>query len=61
MRSRDSGYVQYLNADEVVEAVVGGGTTVVELPFAPGHFVVAGLPLVRIWPSGVYAALLLAV
>ena len=58
VRSRESGYVQYLNANGVVEAVVGGGgesaegTTVVEIPFGPGHFVAAGLPLARIWPSG---------
>ena len=57
MRARESGYVQYLNAEEVVEAVVGGGgasgggTTVVEIPFGPGHFVAAGLPLVRVWPA----------
>ncbi|MDP9455894.1 MAG: DUF2254 domain-containing protein [Actinomycetota bacterium] len=57
IRARQSGYVQYLNADEVVEAVVGGGgasgrgTTVVEVPFGPGHFVAAGLPLVRVWPA----------
>ncbi|MDP9474249.1 MAG: DUF2254 domain-containing protein [Actinomycetota bacterium] len=57
VRARESGYVQYLNADEVVEAVTGGKrggekTTLVEIPFGPGHFVAAGLPLVRIWPSG---------
>ncbi len=57
VRARESGYVQYLNADEVVEAVLGGsgaaggGTTVVEIPFGPGHFVAAGLPLVRVWPA----------
>ena len=56
VRARKSGYVQYLNADEVVEAVVGEsgeygeGTTVVEIPFGPGHFAAAGLPLVRVWP-----------
>ena len=57
VRSRRSGYVQYLNADAVVEAITagsgatGGGTTVVEIPFGPGHFVAAGLPLVRVWPA----------
>ncbi|WP_166396058.1 DUF2254 domain-containing protein [Rubrobacter marinus] len=57
VRARQSGYVQYLNAGEVVEAIVGrsnapeGGTLVVEIPFGPGHFVAAGLPLVRAWPA----------
>ncbi len=57
VRARESGYVQYLNADEVAEALVGGseapggGTTVVEILFGLGHFVAAGLPLVRVWPA----------
>ena len=57
VRARESGYVQYLDAGEVVEAVIGGrgasgeGTMVVEIPFGPGFFVAAGLPLVRIWPA----------
>ena len=57
VRSRESGYVQYLDADEVVEVLLGGsspsdgGTTVVEVPFGPGFFVAAGLPLVRVWPA----------
>lgn len=53
--ARESGYVQYLDADAVVEAVTGGApgkeTTVVELPFGPGFFVAAGIPVARIWPS----------
>jgi uncharacterized membrane protein len=52
LRARDSGYVQYVYADAVVEAVGGGAeTTVVEIPFGPGHFVAAGLPLFKIWPA----------
>jgi uncharacterized membrane protein len=62
VRALESGYVQYLNEGEVLEAVVGGRgadgradgrgeTMVVEIPFGPGHFVAAGLPLVRVWPA----------
>ncbi len=54
-RARESGYVQYLNVDTVVEAVAGEGrsrkASVVEVPFGPGHFVAAGLPIVRVWPA----------
>ena len=50
MRARKSGYIQYLNVDAIVDAVaVGGETRVVEIPFSPGDFVAAGLPVARIW------------
>ncbi len=56
VRARMSGYVQYLDPDAVAEAVVGpaeasGERLVVEIPFGPGHFVAAGLPIVRVWPA----------
>lgn len=50
-QARDSGYVQYVNIDGIVEAVASGERTVVELPHGPGSFVAAGLPIVRVWPS----------
>jgi len=50
--AKESGYVQYLYADAVVEAVGGAAEeTVVEIPFGPGHFVAAGLPLLKVWPA----------
>lgn len=60
LRARESGYVQYLDVDRLVYAVTGraadggaadGTTTVVEIPFGPGIFVAAGLPVVRVWPA----------
>jgi uncharacterized membrane protein len=52
VRAKESGYVQYVYADAVVEAVGGvAEETVVEIPFGPGHFVAAGLPLLKIWPA----------
>ncbi|MDP8949154.1 MAG: DUF2254 domain-containing protein [Actinomycetota bacterium] len=56
VQARASGYVQYLDVDGVLraagEASMGGGTVIVEIPFGPGKFVAAGLPIVRIWPAG---------
>lgn len=56
VQARRSGYVQYLDIDGVLRAVggasVGGETVVVEVPFGPGKFVAAGLPIVRIWAAG---------
>jgi len=52
VRSRKAGYVQHLDVDAIVDAVaVGGETTLVEIPFGPGHFVASGLPVVRVWPA----------
>jgi uncharacterized membrane protein len=50
--SRKSGYVQFLDADAVVKTVTSTGKPeFIEMPFGPGHFVAAGLPVVRIWPA----------
>lgn len=47
--------MQYLNVEAAVSAVAGeedsAKTVVIEIPFGPGHFVAAGLPMVRIWPA----------
>ncbi|MDP8951583.1 MAG: DUF2254 domain-containing protein [Actinomycetota bacterium] len=55
VRAKESGYVQYLNVETVVNAVIGQAsgekTVVVEIPFGPGRFVAAGLPVVRIWSA----------
>jgi uncharacterized membrane protein len=52
--AKESGYVQYVGLERLVKAVTDGAdgeTTVVEVPFGPGVFVVAGLPVVRVWPA----------
>ncbi len=56
LRARQSGYIQYLDTDRLLEAVAGagaadGGRLIVEVPLGPGGFVSAGLPLVRVWPA----------
>jgi uncharacterized membrane protein len=58
VRARESGYVQYVGVEELVEAVTDGTggaetttTTVVEIPFGPGAFVAAGLPVAKVWPA----------
>lgn len=52
IQARKSGYVLYLDVDAVVRAVSATRKPeFIEIPFAPGHFVSAGLPVVRIWPA----------
>lgn len=52
VRAERSGYVQYLDADALAEAVMGACKPVaVEVPFGPGHFVAAGLPVAKVWPA----------
>ncbi len=55
VRAQVSGYVQYLDVDALLEAVAHQGgeeeKMVVEIPFGPGSFVSAGLPMVRLWPA----------
>jgi len=53
--ARRSGYVQHLDVEAAARAAAGDAkkttATVVEIPFGPGAFVAAGLPLVRAWPN----------
>ncbi|CAN5632950.1 hypothetical protein BH24ACT21_BH24ACT21_11730 [soil metagenome] len=51
VRAHNSGYVNSMNFEEILEAVVEDGTKVVEIPFGPGDFVSAGLPVVKVWPD----------
>jgi len=52
VRASNSGYLQRLDIDAVFVAVAGHQQhMVVEIPFGPGDFVAAGLPLVRIWST----------
>lgn len=55
VRAEESGYVQYVAVEDLVEAVTNGTggeeTTILEIPFGPGVFVAAGLPVVRVWPA----------
>jgi uncharacterized membrane protein len=45
-----SGYLQFLAYDALVEIATASGATVLLL-HRPGHFVVEGFPLARVWPS----------
>lgn len=52
VRSKETGYLQRLDIDSIVGSIiVGGETAVIEIPFAPGNFVGAGLPLVKAWST----------
>lgn len=51
VKSRNSGYVESMNFEEILDSVVDENTKVVEIPPGPGTFVSAGLPVVKIWPS----------
>ena len=51
VRAKSSGYVESMNFEGILEAVVNEETKVVEIPFGPGNFVSAGLPIAKIWPS----------
>lgn len=58
--SRKSGYVQHLQIDLMAEALGGArgasgdgtGSAFLDLPFGPGFFVSAGLPIARLWTEG---------
>ena len=52
VRAKRSGYVQYLDAGVVLDAVAAScDPEAVEIPFGPGHFVAAGLPIAKVWPA----------
>ncbi|HXY93368.1 MAG TPA: DUF2254 domain-containing protein, partial [Acidimicrobiia bacterium] len=46
-----SGYLQFVGYDTVV-AIATQHDAVIEMLYRPGHFLVAGLPLARVWPAG---------
>ena len=54
IKAQESGYVQYMDLDRILQALTENAAPakmVVELPFGPGHFVAAGLPILRLWPA----------
>ena len=52
VRAERSGYLQYLDADALVEAVAEScDPEAVEVPIGPGHFVATGLPIAKVWPA----------
>ena len=52
VRARNSGYVVSMNPEEILGALVGKETRVVEIIPGPGIFVSAGLPILKVWPAG---------
>lgn len=53
LRAKKSGYLQSVDVDSLLEAIPrdAAGVVVARVPLSPGHFVPAGLPLVRVWPG----------
>lgn len=52
LRAKESGYVQYVDADGLLEAVTRSTEPkFVEVSHGPGFYVVEGMPVVRIWPA----------
>ena len=51
VRAHNSGYVESMNFEEILDSVVDEETKVVEIPPGPGIFVSAGLPMVKTWPA----------
>ena len=67
IKAQESGYVQYVNLDRILEVLEAAtqedgavekeaaekapAKMIIELPFGPGHFVAAGLPILRLWPA----------
>jgi uncharacterized membrane protein len=45
-----SGYLQFVVYDSLVD-IASEGDAVIQLLNRPGHFIVAGLPLARVWPE----------
>ncbi|RAG87056.1 DUF2254 domain-containing protein [Streptacidiphilus pinicola] len=50
VRTPASGYLQYLRHDRLI-AIAHEANAVVHLLYRPGHFLVAGSPLARVWPA----------
>ncbi len=46
-----SGYLQFVSFTTLVD-IASRADAVIELLYRPGHFVVRGLPLARVWPEG---------
>ncbi len=49
-----SGYLQFVGYERLVD-IAAQNDAVIELLYRPGHFLVAGLPLARVWPMGAAA------
>lgn len=49
--SSGDGYLQFIDADALME-LAGREDVVLRLECHPGHYVVAGIPILRVWPAG---------
>lgn len=48
--ARESGYLQFVGYDVMVD-IAKRSDAVIEMLYRPGHFVIEGLPLARVWPA----------
>ncbi|MGC2655678.1 MAG: DUF2254 domain-containing protein [Mycobacterium sp.] len=55
IRAPSSGYLQVIRIERLVK-VASKADAVVELPYRPGHFLVAGQAMARVWPPSAAAA-----
>jgi uncharacterized membrane protein len=54
-----SGYLQFVGYAQLVE-IAARTDSVIRLTYRPGHFIVAGRPLARVWPGGAAGQVALA-
>ncbi|BBY19933.1 hypothetical protein MSTO_01380 [Mycobacterium stomatepiae] len=55
IRTPRSGYLQVIRMEKLVK-VASKANAVIELPYRPGHFFVAGQVMARVWPASAAAA-----
>ncbi|MEB4211381.1 DUF2254 domain-containing protein [Mycobacterium sp. 94-17] len=55
IRTPRSGYLQVIRMDKLTK-VATKANAVIELPYRPGHFLVAGQVMARVWPAGAAGA-----
>jgi uncharacterized membrane protein len=54
--ARESGYLQFVGYPTLVD-IASRSDAVIELLYRPGHFLIEGLPLARVWPADALPAI----